>query len=286
MLVLAEAFPRDIDRHLATRPSILVQPMGTIEWHSHHLPLGLDGIVAEQLGRAIAEAADAVLAPISWWAVGGVPFPHTLKLPLGLIEPVFEELYVQFGEMGFAVVMAIAGHFGLEQTLGMKRAALAAMRRTQAFVLPLTEYDTVTDLYPGDHAGRGEASLLQAMRLELVRLDAVPPDQPLPGVLGPEPRGAATAAYGQQIATAIAGRASALGHRLLASAHERARYRDVLGLSVEVMEAVLRLRQSGDKASAPPIGTAAWLAHCAALTEGDYDRAEAALRTKLADLHR
>mgnify|MGYP000910448211 CR=1 FL=1 len=87
MLDLAEAFPRDLDRHLAVKPSILVQPMGTLEWHSHHLPLGLDGIVAEAMARAIAERAGAVLAPVSWWAVGGVPFPHTLKLPLALVEP-------------------------------------------------------------------------------------------------------------------------------------------------------------------------------------------------------
>ncbi|MEJ0011047.1 MAG: creatininase family protein [Bauldia sp.] len=286
MLNLAEAFPRDIDRHLAEHAPILVQPLGTIEWHSHHLPLGLDGIVAERLSRAIAEQADAVLAPVSWWAVGGVPFPHTLKLPLALIEPLLVELYVQFGGMGFAVVLAFAGHFGLEQTLAMKRAALTAMRRTTAFILPLTEYDTVTDMYAGDHAGLGEASLLLSFRPELVHLDAVPLDAPLPGVLGPEPRGHATADHGRRIAEAIAARSAKVAHRLLDSAGDRRRYADVLELCVEVMEATLQLRRSGDSSSAPPIGTPAWLAHCAALTDGDYDAAQAHLRTKRSDLWR
>jgi creatinine amidohydrolase len=284
MLNMAEAFPRDIERHLAEHPRILVQPMGTLEWHSHHLPLGLDGIVAAELSRAIAEEADAVLAPVSWWAVGGVPFPHTLKLPLGLIEPLFEELYVQLGDMGFEVVVAFAGHFGLEQTLGMKRAALAAMRRTKAFILPLTEYDTVTDIYAGDHAGRGEASLLLSMRPDLVRLDAVPLHEPLPGVLGPEPRGHASAALGAQIAQAIATRSARLAHRLLANSEERQRYAGALALGVEIMEATLKLRQSAPRIPAPPIGTPAWLAHCRALTEGNYDAAEENLRDKQADL--
>jgi creatinine amidohydrolase len=286
MLNLAEAFPTDIEKHLAGHAPILVQPMGTLEWHSHHLPLGLDGLVAERLGRAIAAAADAVLAPVSWWAVGGVPFPHTLKLPLALIEPVFEELYVQFGDMGFEVVLAFAGHFGLEQTLGMKRAALAAMRRTKAFILPLTEYDTVTDLYPGDHAGLGEASLLMAFRPDLVRLEAVPPDAPLPGVIGPEPRGRASAELGLQIADAVAARAAGLARRLLMSAEHRRRYREILALSVAVMEETLSLRLAGGKNAVPPIGTPAWLAHCLALTHGDYDAAEAHLRAKQADLRR
>lgn len=284
MLNLSEAFPRDIERHLAEHAPILVQPMGTLEWHSHHLPLGLDGLVAEAMARAIAKRADAVLAPVSWWAVGGVPFPHTLKLPLALVEPLFEELYVQFGDMGFALVLAFAGHFGLEQTLGMKRAAVAAMRRTNAFILPLTEYDLVTDIYGGDHAGIGEASLLLSLRPDLVRLDALPIGEPLPGVIGPEPRGAATAELGASIIEATATRSASLAARLLSSADERTNYARILELGVEVMELTSRLRLTADKGAVPPIGTPAWLLHCAALTNGNYDRAEAHLRAKIADL--
>lgn len=284
MLNLAEAFPRDVERHLAEGSPILVQPMGTLEWHSHHLPLGLDGIVAQEMARVIAERTDAVLAPVSWWAVGGVPFPHTLKLPLALIEPLFEELYVQFGNMGFQLVLAFAGHFGLEQTLGMKRAALAAMRRTDAFILPLTEYDAVTDIYSGDHAALGETSLLLSMRPDLVHLDAVPGTEPLPGVIGPEPRGHATAELGAEIIEATATRVSKLTSRLLGSAEERRRYSRVVDLGVSVMERTLQLRLSAERASAPPIGTPNWLLHCAALTRGDYDRAEMHLNAKLADL--
>ena len=67
----------------------------------------------------------------------------------------------------------------------MKRAALAAMRRTKAFILPLTEYDPVTDIYAGDHAGMGEASLLLTLRPDLVRLDTIPLSEPLPASSAP-----------------------------------------------------------------------------------------------------
>jgi len=284
MLNLSEAFPEDLDRYLASKAPILVLPMGTIEWHSHHLPTGLDGIVAGELARAIAEKADAVLAPVSWWAVGGVPFPYTLDLPIDLVEPLFEEVYVQYANMGFDVVVAFAGHFGLEQTLAMKRAALAAIKRSNAFVLPLTEYDTVTDMYAGDHAGLGEASLLLNFRPDLVRLDAVAASAPLPGVIGPEPRGAATAELGRQLTGAIAQRTTELAKRLCLSAEDRRSHIRILERAVEVMEMTLHLRKSGDKGSAPPIGTPAWLAHCKAMTDGDYEAAERHLQKKQKDL--
>jgi creatinine amidohydrolase len=85
LLRLETLFPVELERHLAVSP-VLVLPYGTIEWHSHHLPVGLDGIVAQRMGEAMAEAMNAVLAPTGYWAVGGVPFPFTLNLPLDAIE--------------------------------------------------------------------------------------------------------------------------------------------------------------------------------------------------------
>ena len=85
---------------------ILVLPFGTIEWHSHHLPLGLDGLVAAAVSERIADKADAVLAPASYWGVGGVPFPHTLDLPAAIIEPLLETVFEQFGAMGLRVIVA------------------------------------------------------------------------------------------------------------------------------------------------------------------------------------
>ena len=45
---LTELFPDEIAAALERAP-ILLLPLGTIEWHSHHLPLGLDGLVADDI---------------------------------------------------------------------------------------------------------------------------------------------------------------------------------------------------------------------------------------------
>src|SRR5689334_25122308 len=126
---LERLFPNEIKERIARLP-ILVIPLGTIEWHSHHLPLGLDGLVAAAVSERIADRSDAVLAPVSYWAVGGVPFPYTLNMSAQIIEPVLEALFEQYAAMGFRVIVAFTGHFGLEQTISVKRMALAVMRRS------------------------------------------------------------------------------------------------------------------------------------------------------------
>lgn len=133
-------FPAELEQHIASSP-VVVLPFGTIEWHSHHLPVGLDGIVAQRMGERMAEAMHAVLAPTGFWAVGGVPFPFTLNLPLHPVESLLGTVIQQHGAMGFETVVVFTGHFGLEQTLATKRAALSAMQTSSVTVLPFTTYD-------------------------------------------------------------------------------------------------------------------------------------------------
>ncbi len=283
---LEELFPADIDARLRENP-VLVLPFGTIEWHSHHLPLGLDGLVAAALGERIADAAEAVLAPVSYWAVGGVPYPYTLKLPTDIIEPLLVTAFEQFAEMGFRVIVGFTGHFGLDQTLALKRAALTVMRRSPVTILPATEYDMTTDIgYKGDHAAVGETSLLWALRPELVKLDAIPAEEALDGVLGPDPRGAASQAEGERLLQDISNRTAEVARRLLndTSAVQRQDYVEALAAGVRVLAATAKGRAEQPKAAVPSIGTPQWMAYCQAMYRGAYRDAKQAAEAKLLDL--
>lgn len=285
LLRLEELFPVDLAARLEICP-LLVLPLGTVEWHSHHLPLGLDGLVAERIGEAIAAATGAVLAPVSYWAVGGVPYPYTLNLPPDVIEPLLVALFEQFGAMGFRVIVAFTGHFGLDQTLTVKRAALAVMQRSPVIILPLTEYDLVTDLYQGDHAGIGETSLLWAIRPDLVKIDAVQPDRPLDGVIGADPRGMASAANGATLLEAIAERTAVVARRMLEDvpAQARTEYIAALRAAVRVLEKTAHQRAVLPKQAVPPIATPAYLAGCQAIYRGDYRAAKESWERKFAVL--
>lgn len=283
---LEKLFPEQIQERLDTCP-ILVMGFGTIEWHSHHLPLGLDGLVAQAVAERIADAADALLAPVSYWAAGGVPYPYTLKLPASVIEPLLVALFEQFGEMGFKVIVAFTGHFGLEQTLVLKRAAATVMQRSPVTILPVTGYDMTTDAgYKGDHAATGETSLLWALQPELIRLDAVPAEEALDGVLGNDPRGTASAEFGEKLLEMVSSRTAEVALRLLnkTTALERAKYLDALGAATRVLAKTMDQRQVLPKQLVPSITTAAYLAYCQAMYCGDYGAAKNFAEQKLADL--
>lgn len=285
MLRLEELYPDTLAKKLAERP-FLVLPFGTIEWHSYHLPLGLDGIVAAGLGEAIAARLDAVLAPVSYFAVGGVPYPYTLELEPGVVEPLYTAALREFGRMGFRLIIALTGHFGLAQTLVVKRAALTVMQQSDVLVLPLAEYDLTTDSgYAGDHAGTGETSLLWALRPELVRLDALPPDGPPDGVIGEDPRGKAGPEYGERVFQEIAARAAEMALRLWeAPAIERRDYVSAIAAGVRVLAVTEEGRRARPKSEVPSIGTPAYYQYLQALYRGEYRRAIQHAERKLGDL--
>jgi len=73
------------------------------------------------------------------------------------------------------------------------------MERSPVTILAVTPYHLVTDIYQRDHAGTGETSTLWALQPELVQLEAVPPEFPLDGIIGPDPRPGASREKGQEI---------------------------------------------------------------------------------------
>ncbi|MBN8638801.1 MAG: creatininase family protein [Anaerolineae bacterium] len=202
-----------------------------------------------------------------------------------MIEPLLVSVFEQFAEMGFRVIVAFTGHFGIEQTLVLKRAAHSVMGRSPVTILPITTYDLISTSYTGDHAGIGETSLLQALQPALVKLDAVPGDVRLDGVLGADPRGTASTEQGAAMLDQIASAAETTAARLLSqSAVDRARYHEVSGLLVRILSKTFEQRQQLPKALVPSITTPAYLQSIQALFGGDYERAKKFAEMKLADL--
>jgi len=184
VLRLEELRPDQLKRALSRFPA-LVLPIGTIEWHSHHLPLGLDGIKALAVAERVARKTGAVLAPVSYWAAGGVPYPYTLHLDSAQCRELYVAVLQQFANMGFTTILMVNGHFGLSQSLGARQAAIACMNNKTSTVLVFAEYEVLVDVGDrGDHAGRWETSLLWAARPDLVDVRRLSSAGPLPGVIG------------------------------------------------------------------------------------------------------
>ena len=272
---LAELDPTGLEARLEAKPA-LVLALGTIEWHSHHLPLGLDLLKASAIAERTAERSGAVLAPPAWWAAGGAAFPYTLRLPGSVTEPVLTAALAGLAGMGFRAICVVNGHYGLENSIAVRRAALAW---EDATVVPLADYELLTDLgATGDHAGVWETSMLMAVRPELVRLDV---EGDLPGVIGDDPRGRASAGLGEQgLELASERAAAALGRAL---AEPRGPFAAALGAGLAALERLWKLRQELPREQVPPVATPAWIRHLEAIRDGDWPAATAAAEAKLAD---
>ena len=150
MLPLAAAVWPEI----AAAPRVVV-PLGSVEQHGHHLPLGTDTAVAGAVAEAIAAGLDgALLAPALPYGASGEHegFPGTISLGTEALTG----LLVEYGRSACrwaGRVLVVNGHGG---NLDALRAAGSLLRREGRDVawFPCGTPD-------GDaHAGRTETSLM------------------------------------------------------------------------------------------------------------------------------
>ena len=210
-----------------TAGAVCLLPVGSLEQHGEHLPIGTDSLLVEtvSLRSAALARADVIVAPTLWTGLS----PHHVRLGVTVtIEP---ELLIELTRQivrclrpWFGRVVIVNGHGGNRGWLGA-----LALAEECPFVnyWELIEPSLLRDLFPVDrgsigHAGQAETSAMLAAAPELVgtappgfepiTLENDPfllPDMGASGVLGNP--AAATAAAGEQfVATASQGLADVL----------------------------------------------------------------------------
>jgi len=72
--------PEELDLALSGNP-LVICPWGALEWHGAHLPLGLDGLVAEAFSERLAESTGGILLPCTWLPMTTLPHAFSISLP-------------------------------------------------------------------------------------------------------------------------------------------------------------------------------------------------------------
>ena len=114
-----ELRPDQMAQIVKTAPVIL-WPLGLIEHHGWHLPVGLDGIKAERICIRIAERTGGVLLPTMWWGAGGGhgDFMWTLYQDEQAAEAILARAVERLVVFGFRVFVLLAGHYPWRTILG------------------------------------------------------------------------------------------------------------------------------------------------------------------------
>lgn len=205
-------------------------PLGAVEYHAPHLPFGTDSLTAVEVVTRAARAMGGVVLPPLFTTLGTLHLPWSLRYEPELVEANLRATIDQVATAGARVVVVHTGHAPLDLIHRIKRvcAEVETARRSvddtfRAYGLCYLELLAAagaglgTDWpVPVDHGSVLETSLVLAIEPTLVDLDALPdvPDVPVLGIYGPDPRGRASAALGEdRLATCaelLAGRVRAL----------------------------------------------------------------------------
>jgi creatinine amidohydrolase len=165
-------------KSMADGISIAYVPIGVIEWHNEHLPLGYDTIKAYELCKRIRDKTGGAIYPPIYLGTNGIGKIGRLDIPQEFAESIFREVIQRLIDQGFRIIVTLTGHTPQIQIEILKKIA-AEMESKNPYikVIPLTEgtfvHDEEIQLFGHyqDHAAAGETSLLLATRPELVHLE-------------------------------------------------------------------------------------------------------------------
>jgi len=179
---LLEIDSRSFERRLRTNPVVIV-PVGALEAHGPHLPLGADQLQAEATAAALAERIDALVAPTVAYgsAPGARKFPGTVSLSIAELETHVEGVLAELARSGVRRLLVLSGHAERGHMAALREAADRAMqRRPGTKIVVLSDYDFVYELRGKESpANDGHAGLLETSRVMALAPDAVGPERPV-----------------------------------------------------------------------------------------------------------
>jgi len=150
-------------------------PLGLIEHHGWHLPLGLDGLKAERICARIAARTGGILLPTMWWGARGGhgDFMWTMYQPEEAAGAILARTVERLIAFRFRAIALLAGHY---PWVSLLKRELPPLQEAHPEILFLygTEMDIAKGLsLPGDHAAREETSYGLALFPEWVDLEAL-----------------------------------------------------------------------------------------------------------------
>jgi creatinine amidohydrolase len=173
--------------------TVLILPLGSVEQHGNHMPLGTDTMLAHAVSLAAAEkAAGTLVLPPPWYGFSAhhMRFAGSVTLRAETLMAVAEDIVASLVRHGFRRILIVNGHGGnsgvidvLASTLGQKHYGEARIAALTYFQLAREAIAELRQSEPGGmgHACEFETAMVQHIRPELVKIDRAATTYPDPG---------------------------------------------------------------------------------------------------------
>ncbi len=179
---------------------VIYVPVGPLEWHSLHMPLGTDGLNAATVALRVAERVGGVVLPPFFWGtererppqmvadlgfeadeyIVGMDFPANTLPSLYCREEFLaiwlRELLHLLIRQEYKLIVLVNGHGARNHLDTLQRLAIEFSAGSPARVLLATAWPAKGDLdtFTG-HADAGETSVMMALYPDSVDLGTLPP---------------------------------------------------------------------------------------------------------------
>lgn len=224
-----ELTPKEFSTRLANCP-VAYLPLGTMEWHGDHLPLGSDGLQSQELFKLLATKVGGIVLPMIFLGPDfydstynspsnnqkfyGMDYyakklpsekrgPQQLAgsaywVPDSTFHTLLDAIMYQLSRAGFKIVVAHGHGPSFWQIDGYAE----GWRKKYNLKVMTCSGDYTSNLcFMCDHAAANETSIMMALRPDLVHMENLPKDTavwPL-GITGRDPRIYASKQFGNEI---------------------------------------------------------------------------------------
>ncbi len=192
-------------RQVLEETPIVFLPIGCVEYHGPHLPLGVDMLTADAICHRTAAITGGLVLPPLWLASGVLPLPHGITVDTGLLQAVIRPILRQLAEGGFKVIVALSGHGALDHLHVLREETDRVMEEYPDVNALTTVWNELNATMPGDihdHGAKVETSYLMEFHPHTVDLTTLEddPEAEHVGIYAANPRFTADREWGTAMA--------------------------------------------------------------------------------------
>lgn len=217
-----EMKPHEFKEALDAMP-VAYLPLGTLEWHGYHMPLGADGLQSEGLFERVAKNIGGIIMPMLFLGCDKkhiindeeyygmdvynerrISYYEPQKL-MGsayyireeLLEQILLQIISNVKRAGFKVLVAHGHGPSIKCFRSLKQKAYDMYE-----IQLVSPYDYIEDdlyAYQNDHAAANETSIMWALNEELVDMRLCKEEKDLLAMIGRNPIEYASKEYGEEI---------------------------------------------------------------------------------------